>query len=176
MSYFMSVFEDLNAIYEEAEVKESLTEEVKKVDDLAEEDIKVEECEDVSEEPVSEKLTEEADEDSLEDEFEETPAEEDESPEVSEETEEALQSVLECEKCGALVVKSKDEVAFDDESELVNIEDECAFCGAAEGYRVIGSLLPVGEEEKADEAATDEAEITEPVLTDDSDEIIVIED
>lgn len=119
MSNFMSVFEDLDRIYEEdlqQEVKTELTEEVEEVLEP-----EVEEVEEV-----------------------ETPAEEtdmtDDAP-----VEEAvdLQFVLECAKCGAIALKAGDEVIYDEASDLVNVEETCQYCEATEGFKILGNLTPI---------------------------------
>ena len=56
--------------------------------------------------------------------------------------EEPKQLILECDKCGALVVMSEDKIIIDEESGLANIEDECKFCEETKGYKIIGIMLP----------------------------------
>ena len=105
--------------------------------------------------PVIEALTEAAEDEEIEivdDEVavEEIPAEE---PVVEDEPK---QTIIECSKCGALVIV--DEVEVDEESDLVNVKDECKFCEEKEGYKIIGSVLPY-EAAEADE----EEPVEEPV-------------
>ena len=64
---------------------------------------------------------------------------------------EPKQVIIECAKCGALVIV--DDVTVDEESDLVNVEDECKFCEEKEGYKIVGSVIPYDE---ATEAALDE--------------------
>lgn len=68
---------------------------------------------------------------------------EDEVAEVPTEatTEEPAQLVLECTKCGALVIKEKTDVTVDETTDLANVEDTCAFCEEKEGFKVLGELL-----------------------------------
>lgn len=137
MNNFTSVFEELSKLYEEP-VKDTAKAEV-------EADVKVEEACD------KEKLVEAADDeiDFVDDEasvedthVEEVPAEEEE------ETEEApRQIILECDKCGALVIVDEADVAVDEESDLVNIEDECKFCEEKAGYKIIGVVAPYNPDE-----------------------------
>lgn len=58
------------------------------------------------------------------------------------EVEEPRQVICECDKCGALVIKSEADIAIDEGSDLVNIEDECQFCDEANGYRIVGVVAP----------------------------------
>lgn len=67
----------------------------------------------------------------------------DEVPVDEVESDEPKQTVLECSKCGALVIV--DEVVVDEESDLVNVEDVCKFCEEKEGYKIIGSVVPYSE-------------------------------
>jgi predicted DNA binding CopG/RHH family protein len=60
---------------------------------------------------------------------------------------EAKQVVLECKKCGALVVIDEADLKNSEDSDLVNIDDECKFCSEKEGYSVIGTLVPYETEE-----------------------------
>ena len=135
MSNFMSVFEDLDRIYEEdlqQEVKTELTEEVEEVIETEEEtEESVEEVEDTAVDvPVEEEI-------------------------------DNLQSVLECAKCGAITLKVKDGVIYDEASDLVNKEEACQYCEATEGFKVLGDLVPIEEEaveEISEEAPTEETE------------------
>jgi hypothetical protein len=66
---------------------------------------------------------------------------------------EPKQTIIECSKCGALVIV--DEVTVDEESDLVNTKDECKFCEEKEGYKIIGSVVPyetAEDDEQLDEA------------------------
>lgn len=86
-----------------------------------------------------------------------------EEPEVAEEApaeevaaeETPKQLVLECAKCGALVVKAEEEVVIDEATDLANVEDECAACEEAAGYKVLGELLPYATEEVVEESIED---------------------
>ena len=64
------------------------------------------------------------------------------------------QLVLECSKCGAICVKSEDDVVIDEATDLANVEEECAACEEAAGYKVLGELLPY--EASEDDEETDE--------------------
>lgn len=66
----------------------------------------------------------------------------DEAPIEEPAADEPKQLVLECSKCGALVIKAEDDVEVDDETDLADIEDACAFCEEAEGYKIIGTFIP----------------------------------
>lgn len=57
------------------------------------------------------------------------------------------QLVLECSKCGAVCVKLEDDVVIDEATDLANVEEECAACEEAAGYKVLGELLPYAAEE-----------------------------
>ena len=82
-----------------------------------------------------------------------------EAPEAEAAVEEApKQLVLECSKCGALCVKAEEDVVIDEATDLANVEDECAACEEAEGYKVLGELLPYASEEVAEEAIEESVE------------------
>jgi hypothetical protein len=66
----------------------------------------------------------------------ETPAEE---PVVGDEP---RQVICECDKCGALIIKDEADIVVDEETDLVNVEDECQFCEEAKGYKIIGVVAP----------------------------------
>ena len=73
---------------------------------------------------------------------------------------EPKQTIIECSKCGALVIV--DEVEVDEESDLVNVKDKCKFCEEKEGYKIVGSVVPYEEVEVAeDETIEDEVEVVE---------------
>ena len=72
---------------------------------------------------------------------------------------EPKQVILECDKCGALILKDEADIIVDDESDLVNIEDECKFCEETKGYKIIGTLLPYEDVENEEDA---EAVVEDP--------------
>jgi hypothetical protein len=122
MYNFISTFDELNKLYEEADVKK------------AKQDEKIEEA-------CKEELTEAAEDEEIEivdDEaaVAEIPAEE---PAVEEEL---RQVICECDKCGALVIKDEADVVVDEETDLVNVEEECKFCEEAKGFKIIGVVAP----------------------------------
>lgn len=147
MYNFISTFDELNKLYEEVETK------------------KVEEA-------CTEELTEAADEDILEDEVAENEIPEDGVPAEEPVVEEEPRRVIcECDKCGALVIKDEADIVADEESDLVNVEDECQFCEEAKGFKVIGVVVPyeavaeeLPEEEPVDEESAEEsAELDEGI-------------
>lgn len=66
--------------------------------------------------------------------------------------------VLECVKCGALVIKDESEVTIDEESNLANVGEECAYCEESEGFKAIGTFEPYVVATVEDEAPEEEAE------------------
>jgi hypothetical protein len=101
--------------------------------------------------PVVEALTEAAEDEEIEivdDEaaVEEIPAEEP----VAED--EPRQVICECDKCGALVIKDEADVVVDEETDLVNVEEECKFCEEAKGFKIIGAVAPYEPAEPVTEA------------------------
>lgn len=83
------------------------------------------------------KLTEDDEEidDEIEDEIED---DEEAAPEEE-------QLVLECNKCGGIVIKPFKDVKIDDESDLANVDEACQYCEETEGYKIMGVLAPYGE-------------------------------
>lgn len=109
---------------------------------------------------MDESLTEAAEEEA-EIEFAEEPVAPIEEP--AEEAE-ARQLILECAKCGAIVIKDEADVVVDEESDLVNVEDECEYCEEKEGYKIIGVVAPY---EAAEIEVVDDETSEEPVMTED---------
>lgn len=105
---------------------------------------------------LTESITEAAEDEIVEDEIpvEEVPVEE---PVVEEES---RRLVIECDKCGALVIKDEADIVVDEETDLVNVEDECQFCEEANGYKIIGVVAPY---EVAEEVVNEEPVEEEPV-------------
>lgn len=109
------------------------------------------------EEPVSgEELVEAAEDEEIEivddDDEEEMPedAETAVEAEVAEEPvveEEPRQVIIECSKCGALVIKPEADIVVDEESDLVNVKDKCDFCEEKEGFKIVGIVMPYETEE-----------------------------
>lgn len=124
---FISAFNELDKLYEDA----------KNEPEAAANDADVEATEETAE--TTDRLTE---------------ADEDEEIEVVED--ELRQLIIECDKCGALVIKNEADIAVDEDSGLVNVEDECQFCEEAKGYKIIGVVAPyevIEDEEPAEDAA-----------------------
>ena len=145
MNNFISTFDELSKLYEEVNLDEEAKEET------------VEET--VEESCTNEELTESAEDEEIEIIDDEVPAEEVPAEEPVEE-EEPKQVVLECSKCGALVIKDEADVVVDEESGLANTEDKCAFCEESEGFKTVGTFLPYESEENIDDAeSSEESEI-----------------
>lgn len=138
---FISTFEELNKLYEEAK------QHVKK-------DKKLEEP---TEELGMKKTLKEAAED------EEIEIVDDE---VAEEAE-PRQMILECDKCGALMIKSEEDIATDEESGLVNVEEDCPFCEETVGYKIIGTMIPYEETEEEPAVEEEEPDVEEDTIEDD---------
>lgn len=120
---FISTFDELTKLYEEKTVK-------------------------VKEACSKEALTENTDEEEVEIIDDEAPVEEMATEEpVDEDT--PKQIVIECSKCGALVIVN--DVVVDEESDLVNVEDECKFCEEKAGYKIVGTMVPYEAPEEMEE-------------------------
>lgn len=108
---FTSVFEELNNLYEEVAAETEDT-------DDAELDIEVAED---SEADVAE-----------------TANKTEESNDT--EAEEPKQVILECSKCGSIILKNESDIKFDEATDLVDIEVPCQYCEETEGYKLIGMV------------------------------------
>lgn len=130
---FQTILEELDRLYEELPAKEATK---KEIDEFEESEV-VEACDKKS-------LTEEADDEEIEivdDEApEEEPEEEVEEPAVEEE--EARQLILECDNCGALVIRAEADVKVDEETDLANVGDVCEFCEESVGSKIVGVVAP----------------------------------
>lgn len=96
------------------------------------------------------KLTEAADDSDVEADVSEEVLEQENTKEET-----PAQLVLECSKCGALVIKGEADVEIDSETDLANVKDTCEFCEETEGYKVLGALAP---HEFADEIEVEDDE------------------
>lgn len=85
------------------------------------------------------------------------------------ETEDDLQDsyvgkiICDCNVCHSHVFKDKDQITIDEEG-VVDIEDDCPYCGEHNGFVIIGEIAefnPNAEEEVAEETPTEEEEDTE---------------
>lgn len=109
------------------------------------------------EEAIEESLVEETDEEVLIDDepIVDDEVQEEESETEVEENEAPKQVVLECSNCGALVIKNEADIKVDEETDLVNVEDECQFCEEANGYKIVGSLVSYEGVEEVTESLTE---------------------
>lgn len=137
---FQTILEELDRLYEELPAKEVAKKEIEEV----EESEVVEACDKKS-------LTEEADDEEIEivdDETEEVADEapeeepEEEVEEPAAEEEEARQLILECDNCGALVIRAEADVKVDEETDLANVGDVCEFCEESVGSKIVGVVAP----------------------------------
>lgn len=106
----------------------------------------VDNLDEACEQEEKEELVEEAAEDDV------IEIEDDEVPADEAVSDEPKQIILECSKCGALVIKPEADIIVDEESDLVNVEDNCEFCEEANGFKIIGVVTPY---EKAEEEVTE---------------------
>ena len=136
MNNFISTFDELSKLYEEAPVEKK---EDKKPEDAVEEACTKEALNEAAEDEEIEIVDDEMPE-------EEAPVEDEVADEPVEE-EEPRQVILECSKCGALVIKPEADIVVDEESDLVNVEDTCEFCEESEGYTILGVVAPYATED-----------------------------
>lgn len=127
---FQTILEELDRLYEEEAVKNT--------------DETVEESEE------AEELTEAVDEAEVEEEAEEA-AEEAEEIEIVDDEVEVQQFVLECAKCGAVVIMAEDATKIDEETGMVNVDEACQYCEETAGYKILGTLNPYTAEEAVEE-------------------------
>lgn len=145
---FISALSELDKLYETEDCRESLKEAAKKAKSCTEKACLTEADEEIliDDEPIIE------DEEVIEEPTDDT------------ETVDVNDYVLECSKCGALVIKAIKEVTEDEESGLANVGEECAYCEASDGFKVLGTFAPYEaaiEEEAPEETA--EAEVIEAI-------------
>lgn len=130
MNNFNSIFDELSKLYDEKDQKE-----IKKEKQITEACAKKD-------------LAEAAEDEEIEIVDDEAEIVDDEMPEEEPiEEEEPKQVILECSKCGALVIKADADLVHDEESDLVNVEDECEFCEEANGYSIVGIVAPYESED-----------------------------
>ena len=138
---FIDTFDELNKLYEEKS-----EEKLQKIEEACNKEKLAEEAEDEEIEIVNDEEIEVAEDEEVVDEapIEEPAAEQEVKP-----------VIIECAKCGALVIV--DEVVVDEASDLVNVNDECKFCEEKEGFKIVGLVAPY---EAANEIVSDEVENT----------------
>ena len=144
---FITIFEELDKLYEEDASKATAKTEPEEVKEACAKEALIEAAEDSIEDEIA-----------VEEETPETEALVDEA-EIEIVDDEPKQVILECEKCGALVIKADTAVVIDEETDLANIEDECEFCEETSGYKIVGIVAPY----EAESEDTEEASIEEPV-------------
>lgn len=141
---FIETFAELNKLYESVEPKDTVEDEV---------------------EVAEEETLKEAVEDDI---VEEAPADAEAEIEVVDDETDSIEAqlVLECAKCGALMIKSEADVKVDDETDLANAEEACQYCEETEGYKVIGTFAPY--EEPIDEPTAAEETVEDEVVEDEA--------
>ena len=84
--------------------------------------------------------------------------------EVPAEDEAPKQIALECVKCGAIIIKTEAEVQVDEETDLANVDDSCAYCDAAEGFKISGIVVPFEDEDEDEIEIEDDEEVVSEAL------------
>lgn len=63
--------------------------------------------------------------------------------------------IIDCCVCHSKIYKDKGEITIDEESELVNVGEECPFCYSVDGYKVIGEVAEYKAEDEKEEVKVD---------------------
>lgn len=66
-------------------------------------------------------------------------------------------AILDCCACHSKVFKPVAEIIVDEESQLANVGDECPYCYSVEGYKVVGEVTPVDNDEDVVEINDEDA-------------------
>lgn len=70
--------------------------------------------------------------------------------------------ILECPVCGELFYKSKEELIKDEVNpELFNVGEECPTCINSDGFKLVGEVVPLNDEEKEEHIKHEESETPE---------------
>lgn len=59
--------------------------------------------------------------------------------------------ILDCCVCHNKFYKDREEIDFDEDSEVVNAEEECPYCYSTDGFKIIGMVAPFEEKEEEEE-------------------------
>ena len=72
--------------------------------------------------------------------------------------------ILDCNVCHSKLYKDIEDIHVDEESNSVNIDEECPYCYSTDGYKVVGKVVPYGEdccEETCDHKIKDNIDLNE---------------
>lgn len=58
--------------------------------------------------------------------------------------------ILDCQVCHSKIYEDEDNIKFEEDSDVVNIEEECPYCFAMDGYKIIGKVAPFDKEEEVE--------------------------
>lgn len=58
--------------------------------------------------------------------------------------------ILDCQVCHRKIYEDADNIKFEKDSDVVNIKDECPYCFAMDGYKIIGKVAPFDKEEEVE--------------------------
>lgn len=67
--------------------------------------------------------------------------------------------IIQCEVCHSNIFKHKDEIEVDEDRQLANTDDICPYCGEANGFTIVGQIVPFvqeSENEEPEESVEDE--------------------
>lgn len=68
--------------------------------------------------------------------------------------------IFKCPSCRTLIYHDKENINFDEDSDVVNIDEECPYCHSVGGFEIVGEVVPYADVEvKVD----DEVEVEEKV-------------
>ena len=84
--------------------------------------------------------------------------------------------IIQCNTCTSLIYKNKEDIVIDEESKDANVEEECPYCMATTGFKIIGQIVPYTGEEVEEEETTETEETTEVTEEEPEEDFIPEED
>lgn len=80
--------------------------------------------------------------------------------------------IVECSKCGGLIIKTEADCKVDEAESLVNVGEACKYCEATEGYTILGTFVPYEEEEIEIEDDEDDSDSEDNDVDNVDDEVV----
>lgn len=67
-------------------------------------------------------------------------------------------AILDCNVCHEKLFKKKEDIIIDEDTQMANVGEECPYCFAVDGFKVVGEIAPFQSKKEKEEAEVEETE------------------
>lgn len=67
-------------------------------------------------------------------------------------------AILDCNVCHEKLFKKKEDIVIDEDTQMANVGEECPYCFAVDGFKVVGEIAPFQPKKEKEEVEVEETE------------------